>query len=229
MEGARARQAQRGARGKRSVYAAKGPGARARGATVRTMGEGRLRGTATGATRDADARVRVRPQVQCPPRGHSRLSRNARWRAERPRQRPARPPAMLSSAERGLRHRTFASMLAAHRKALADALRPGPPPHRGPGPARWTRPTTGRNRSCRTPAVEWRSGSKRAHTGAAQSVGGAQRAAHVGARPNTRGVTSRLCSRHRSRAIVDSALPSRYFYCRGGKRATAREKNHGPL
>lgn len=44
MEGARARQAKRGARGKRSVYAAKGPCARARDATVRTTGERRMRG-----------------------------------------------------------------------------------------------------------------------------------------------------------------------------------------
>jgi hypothetical protein len=63
MEGARAREAQRSARGKRSVYAAKGPGARARGATVRTRGEGRMRGAATGATRDVDARARGRPMT----------------------------------------------------------------------------------------------------------------------------------------------------------------------
>jgi hypothetical protein len=50
MEGARARGAKRSARGKRSVYAAKGPGARARGATVRTTGEGRMRCGSASAT-----------------------------------------------------------------------------------------------------------------------------------------------------------------------------------
>jgi len=74
MEGARARQAQRGARGKRSVYAAKGPGARARGATVRTKGKGRLRGTDNGAQRDVDARESARPHDQRPLRGRSRLT-----------------------------------------------------------------------------------------------------------------------------------------------------------
>lgn len=61
MEGARAREAKRGARGKRSVYAAKGPGGRARGATVRTEGEERKRGRCTGAPGDADARASGRP------------------------------------------------------------------------------------------------------------------------------------------------------------------------
>ena len=79
MEGACARGAQRRARGKRSVYAAKGPCARARGATVRTWGEGRVRGAATGATRDADARASVRPDDQCPLRGHSSLRRVHRF------------------------------------------------------------------------------------------------------------------------------------------------------
>jgi hypothetical protein len=86
MEGARAREAKRSARGKRSVYAAKGPCARARGATVRTRGERRVRGIATGATRDSDARASVRPDDQCPQAGTRespaisarRLTRDAR-------------------------------------------------------------------------------------------------------------------------------------------------------
>ena len=66
MEGARAREAKCSARGKRSVHAAKGPGTRARGATVRTRGEGWTRGASTGATRDSDARESVRPKMAVP-------------------------------------------------------------------------------------------------------------------------------------------------------------------
>jgi hypothetical protein len=98
MEGARARKEKRSARGRRSVYAAKGPGASARGATVRTTGEGRMRGATTGATRDTDARASVRPQVQCPRGGRSRYSATGRHASIKRRLERTDPPGSWSGS-----------------------------------------------------------------------------------------------------------------------------------